>query len=1380
MINEFHAKPEDLHDLEEFVELHNPGDADLDLSGWSLADAVKFTIPSGTVLPAGGYVVVAMDPVALEARYGVTALGPWSGKLSSSGENIVLLDETGAVRDSVDYQFGFPWPSMVDGEGPSAELLNPGLDRSKGSSWRSSGTEVSSADSATYVEESAEGWRYFKGMSEPDAGWRALAFDDSGWDVGNAAFGYGDPGIATFFSDMYSSYGSAYFRKSFVIGAGEIPASLQLRLNIDDGCVVWINGVEVHRRNVPAGPLAHTDFASDNVEAFWEEITIPNADAFLNAGSNVVAVHGLNSNLHSGDFFFNMELKTVAGGPASDLPTPGARNSVYTPLSQVPPHISEVLHAPEKPMSGEDVTVTARISASAGMGAVVLEYQLVDPGSYIRVTDPEYETSWVEVVMSDDGSAGDVAAGDGVFTAVVAGALQTHRRLTRYRIRFSDVLGNTGLAPFADDAAANFAWFTYDGVPAWQGALRPETEVPGNPTPLQTFSTETLTSVPVYTLITHDDDLLNSQYNSAYNKQRFRGTFIADGVVFDNIEFRNRGQGSTYNTGKNKWRFHFNPSRDFQAFDNYGEPYRRTWGSFSANANIGPWVPVHKGSVGVEEASSLKLYELAGVASPATHFYHFRVIRGVEETPAAGAKVANSIPTSGQIDGQYAGDFWGTFLAVERVKSGFLKSRDLPDSNIYKIEQNVGDVEHLVAGYPGDGSEWNEFRDASRTTQSEAWWRVNMDMDAYYTFHAINRLIGNVDLRQGENHLFYRRVTTDSRWVPVPWDLDMMYIPKTHQGTSINGTFYPGVIDQHRSILENPGLALEYRNRAREILDLVGSDASANGGQIGQLFDQFSRIISPAGTTDTLVNADAAMWNLHPRVRGSWNSSTGLGVTSGQGNHRGNFFRQTFDDSRMGGSWIRTLGPEVPTHADFVQYFVDYATDTFPNENVWNFNNGDQRGYGYEALVAESADVEIPATPILSYIGPAGFPRNKLTFSASEFSGANGYGSTEWRVAEIAAPGVAGFAGQWKYEVTGTWETSNAGTEITVPIQAIAAGKTYRARARFVDHTGRASHWSAPIEFVAGMTSTRIAHYWDFNGTEVAEALLPTAGIGGEIVIVEGGSTEVKIDTGKGFAGLNSRYGSATGTHLRVNDPLGAELVFKMPTTGFEQIGMSVELRRSGSGAGLETWSYTLDGATFLPLGEVEIVDGNPVVVGWDLESISGVDNNPLFAVKVSFSQGLGGTGGNNRFDNLVLSGNPMPGSYAAWVESSFPADSYLNLAISGLAADPDGDGRSNFHEFALNTSPLEGDLAKVDFTWNTEGAVRYPALEFERPAGILGVRYELQSSTTLAADDWETVATEPSEIELLGEVERCIFRDEMGDGFSPTRFLRLKISAAP
>ena len=48
----------------EWVELHNQNAVDIDLSGWSICDGVYFVVPDGTVIPGGGYVVVAANPAA--------------------------------------------------------------------------------------------------------------------------------------------------------------------------------------------------------------------------------------------------------------------------------------------------------------------------------------------------------------------------------------------------------------------------------------------------------------------------------------------------------------------------------------------------------------------------------------------------------------------------------------------------------------------------------------------------------------------------------------------------------------------------------------------------------------------------------------------------------------------------------------------------------------------------------------------------------------------------------------------------------------------------------------------------------------------------------------------------------------------------------------------------------------------------------------------------------------------------------------------------------------------------------------------------------------------------------------------------------------------
>ena len=124
--------------------------------------------------------------------------------------------------------------------------------------------------------------------------------------------------------------------------------------------------------------------------------------------------------------------------------------------------------------------------------------------------------------------------------------------------------------------------------------------------------------------------------------------------------------------------------------------------------------------------------------------------------------------------------------------------------------------------------------------QTEAWYRANIDLDSLYTFAALNRFCGNVDVRGGDNFRFYHR-PTDNRWVIIWYDLDMMALPARHWGTNVDGVTYAGVPDQIRAITRHPAIAQEFRNRARELFDLLGTDASTDGGRIVQLIDEYAQ-----------------------------------------------------------------------------------------------------------------------------------------------------------------------------------------------------------------------------------------------------------------------------------------------------------------------------------------------------------------------------------------------------------------------------------------------------------------------------------------------------------------------------------------------------------
>src|SRR3954470_5668727 len=76
VINEIHYNPDVKTEPAEFIELYNTGSSAVDVGGWTLDSGVHFTIPAGTNMPAGSYLVIAANPAFVFTKYGAKALGP--------------------------------------------------------------------------------------------------------------------------------------------------------------------------------------------------------------------------------------------------------------------------------------------------------------------------------------------------------------------------------------------------------------------------------------------------------------------------------------------------------------------------------------------------------------------------------------------------------------------------------------------------------------------------------------------------------------------------------------------------------------------------------------------------------------------------------------------------------------------------------------------------------------------------------------------------------------------------------------------------------------------------------------------------------------------------------------------------------------------------------------------------------------------------------------------------------------------------------------------------------------------------------------------------------------------------------------------------------
>ena len=121
----------------EFIELHNTGTTAMDMSGVRLSDGIDFALPSGTILAADGFLVIAKNVTVFESQHGFTPLGPYTGRLNNDGETIALLTATGVRISSLEYDDDGDWPTAPDGFGHSLVYDGNG-DPDDGGNWMAS------------------------------------------------------------------------------------------------------------------------------------------------------------------------------------------------------------------------------------------------------------------------------------------------------------------------------------------------------------------------------------------------------------------------------------------------------------------------------------------------------------------------------------------------------------------------------------------------------------------------------------------------------------------------------------------------------------------------------------------------------------------------------------------------------------------------------------------------------------------------------------------------------------------------------------------------------------------------------------------------------------------------------------------------------------------------------------------------------------------------------------------------------------------------------------------------------------------------------------------------------------------------------------------
>jgi len=1072
VIDEIHYDPDFKPLRTEFVELYNRGEETVDLSGWALDDAVDFTFPQGTALAPGAFLVIAEDPADLLRVHGVAALGPWDGKLDNDGERVELLDADGERADVVRYRVGFPWPVAASGEGSSMELTDPSLDNSLGGAWRASTPDPAQpAAAVTLVAPRATDWSWRPGTDEPEGDWFAPEYvETAAWTpAATAPIGYGGSDDTAVVSDMQNRYSTLYVRKTFDLDAAlapggaleaGLPGRLTLSVYVGDGAVVWLNGVEVARLFVPPGPLPYSAFALRlDRKAIWYDVPVPGARELLRPGRNVLAIQVLNGTLNDGDVSIDAKLAAPARADAGGMPTPGAANSTLT--GNAPPAPRQVTVTPAQPPSGVGVPVSVKVTDPDGVAGALLSYQIVSPGAYIpsvlalpvatlqaapttpQPPNPDFEdpARWVHVPMHDDGLDGDVAAGDDVWTATLPP--QPNRTLVRYRITVMDLPGALVRVPYADDPSLNFAYWVYDGVPAY-GA----------------HSVETMRSLPVYTILARAADWSDmiawdaakqlpqfitvngvSVGNPARYVENWPGTVILDGEVYDHVRMRLRAaNGRYYGIGKRSLHVDFNRGAYLQAHDELGRPYPTRWSTLLTGKGFDNRRTLTQD---LNQALGMLLFAKVGVPAPATHFAHLRVVDAAAEAPDP-----------------WRGDFWGLLSVIEPYDARFLDARGLPPGNLYKLNNpfwtGLEQLDYQAQDAVTDGSDHDDLETNLTGYSSEEEIRARVNLDEWNAYHALCEAMRHYDYWPSANknaaYWFEPDYRPENQWFGklwvFPYDLDASWGPTWNNGHDLVYDLLYACSDTGCDAGAHPELHPELLNVVREVRDLLWQP-----DQLQPLIDWYGDLLR------AFLAADRDRWNGAPADAGNYSGLSGPALTSFDA-----LLTDLYNFAFVGGSW--------------------------PGGTV----GAGGRGAHLDALQAsEGEDALVPATPTATYAGVEGFPANGLAFTASAFDDPQGtetFGGMAWRLGEVDEPTAPGYdpTRPPPMEIDALWQSGPLTAyvpTVTVPASAVEPGHRYRVRVRMRDDTGRWSHWSAPVEFVAGAADDVLAALDGLRVTEV-------------------------------------------------------------------------------------------------------------------------------------------------------------------------------------------------------------------------------------------------------------------------------------------------------
>ena len=172
--------------------------------------------------------------------------------------------------------------------------------------------------------DSGSSWVYRVGSDRAESEWKTRSWLGGAWSRGKAPLGAGSVNVETEVNTFFGTPMSIYARKDVTLTKEQAQQYLKLTTYADDGTVVYVNGKEVARKNMPQGRISANTPATQRPESQNAQLFSVDVPAeYLREGRNAIAVE-VHANSHwSNNISFDMQVISTA---QHQNPLPEAQN----------------------------------------------------------------------------------------------------------------------------------------------------------------------------------------------------------------------------------------------------------------------------------------------------------------------------------------------------------------------------------------------------------------------------------------------------------------------------------------------------------------------------------------------------------------------------------------------------------------------------------------------------------------------------------------------------------------------------------------------------------------------------------------------------------------------------------------------------------------------------------------------------------------------------------------------------------------------------------------------------------------------------------------------------------------------------------------------